>query len=89
MLDLRVQDSSAPDSKPPGPHVVAYCVISGGAATTAGTALGLAFSGSARITAWSVTIACVSVLAGLAYGSTAVNAMWDRCRHLLRRAAAR
>jgi hypothetical protein len=88
MLDLREEGSNAPAGQPPGPHLVTYCVISGIIATSVGTSVGLTFSGSARITAWSVTIACVSVLAGLAYGSTAVNALWDRFLHLLRHAAA-
>jgi hypothetical protein len=73
-------------SRAPAPPAVTYCLVCGTVATTAGTCVGLAVSGTARIAAWSVTVVCLSALAGIAYGSAAVNALWERCRHLVRRA---
>jgi hypothetical protein len=68
-----------------GPHVFTYCVIAGAVATTVGAVVSLTTAGAARMVAWSLVIVSVSVVAGLAYDSGPVKAMWYFSRQLLRR----
>jgi hypothetical protein len=82
---LRGDEQQARYQERRGPHVIMYGLISGGIAAITGTATSLAVAGSARIAAWSVVTVSVSVLAGLAYGSAPVDALWVACRQLLRR----
>jgi hypothetical protein len=67
--------------------VFTYCLISGTVATIAGAVVSLAAVGTARIAAWSAVIVSVSVVAGLAYDSGPVKALWCFFRQLLRRVA--
>ena len=67
--------------------LVAYCIASGGVAAAVASALGAAFAGAARLPVWSGVAGSVSVLAGLAYGSTLPRAAWSACRRLGRRRA--
>jgi hypothetical protein len=62
----------------------AYCAASGVLGTAAATALSFAASGVARIAIWTTALGLVSLLAGLAYDSAPVNALWSTSR-LLRR----
>ena len=67
------------------PHVLAYCVVTGVIATTAGAVVSLVAVGTARIGAWAAVLVSVSVGAGLAYDSGPVNALWFSCRDYLHR----
>jgi hypothetical protein len=68
-----------------GPHVFTYCVIAGAVATTVGAVVSIAAAGVPRMVTWSLVIVSVSVVAGLAYDSGPVKAMWYFSRQLLRR----
>jgi hypothetical protein len=64
----------------PQPNLLVYCVVSAILATGAATVTSLTASGVARIAVWSSVLGLVSVLAGLAYDSVPVNALWSACR---------
>jgi len=68
-----------------GLHVFTYCVIVGALATAVGAVVSLAAAGALRMVGWSLAIVSVSVIAGLAYDSGPVKAMWYFSRQLLRR----
>jgi hypothetical protein len=68
--------------------LLAYCLGSGGVGAAVATALSVTVAGAARLPVWSAVAGSVSVLAGLAYGSTLPRAAWAACRRLSRRRGA-
>jgi hypothetical protein len=65
-------------------QLFAYCAGSGVLGTAAATAVSLTASGITRIAVWATALGLVSLLAGLAYDSAPLNALWSTGR-LLRR----
>jgi hypothetical protein len=60
-------------------------VIAGAIATTVGAVVSLTAAGAPRMVGWSLVIVFVSVVAGLAYDSGPVKAVWYFSRQLRRR----
>jgi hypothetical protein len=87
MVKRPVREPDPASEGPRGPHIITYCLICGVITTTVATAAGLAVSGIARLTIWLAIIFCSSSLAGFAYGSKPVNALWERVRQRAGRAA--
>jgi hypothetical protein len=58
------------------PRLLLYCLACGTVATTAATGLSLIVSGTAKLFVWSAVIASATIIAGLAYDSAVVSAVW-------------
>jgi hypothetical protein len=74
-----------PASRPP--RLIAYSLVSGALATTAGAAMSLAFSGGARLAVWCAVASAAAVAAGLVRESSTVSSCWSACRRWLSRLA--
>jgi hypothetical protein len=73
-------DRRAGDRRYPQSRLFVYCAGSGALGTAAATALSFAASGVARIAVWATAVGLVSLLAGLAYDSGPVKALWSAGR---------
>jgi hypothetical protein len=68
------------DGQHPQSRLFAYCAASAVVGTAAAMGVSSAASGVARIALWATAIGLVSLLAGLAYDSRPVNALWAASR---------
>jgi hypothetical protein len=82
---LRLEQAQSPHRKPGSPHVIAYCLFSGGIAGLAGAAASFTCAGTARIVVWSSVTVSIAVVAGLGHGSARVNFLWSACHRFLHR----
>jgi hypothetical protein len=73
-------DARADDRRCRQSGLFAYCAASGALGTAAATVLSFAVSGVARIAVWATAVGLVSLLAGLAYDSGPMKALWSAGR---------